>query len=62
VQSVLDEIPGVGPSRRLALMRKYDSLQDIMKAQPEELAAIPEIPVNIAVQIHEYLNKQFSSE
>jgi excinuclease ABC subunit C len=62
VQSVLDEIPGVGPSRRLALMRKYDSLQDILKAQPEELAEIPEIPMNVAVQIHEYLNKQFSSE
>ncbi len=60
VQSVLDEIPGVGPSRRLALMRKYDSLQEIMAAEPEELARIPEIPLNIAVQIHTYLNEKGS--
>ncbi len=43
VHSVLDDIPGIGPSRRKALMRTYSSLDDIRNASEEELAAIPEM-------------------
>lgn len=56
VKSVLDEIPGIGPQRRLALMRKYESIQEIKDASPEELSQIPEIPLGAAEKIHEYLN------
>jgi len=37
VRSVLDEIPGVGPSRRKALMKCFDSIEDIKKAEALEL-------------------------
>ena len=43
VKSVLDEIPGVGPARRKALMRRFKSLEDIRNASREELLQLPEL-------------------
>ncbi|MBQ8278841.1 MAG: excinuclease ABC subunit UvrC [Roseburia sp.] len=37
VHSVLDDIPGIGPSRRKALMKKYQSLDAIKEASVEDL-------------------------
>lgn len=37
VHSVLDDIPGIGPSRRKALMKKYQSLDAIKAADVEDL-------------------------
>ena len=51
VKSVLDEIPGVGPARRKALMRYFKSIEDVKNATVEELCRVPEIPVNVAEQI-----------
>lgn len=51
VKSVLDDIPGVGPARRKALMRHFKSLQEIKEADIETLMQVPEIPENIAEQI-----------
>ena len=51
VKSVLDEIPGVGPARRKALMRHFRSIEEIKNASVEELCRVPEIPVNVAEQI-----------
>ncbi len=39
VKSVLDEIPGVGPARRKALMRHFKSIEEIKAAEVEELAS-----------------------
>ena len=41
VHSALDDIPGVGPSRRKALMRAFGSLDEIRAASEETLAAVP---------------------
>ncbi len=38
VHSVLDDIPGIGPARRKALMRRFQSLEAIRTATEEELA------------------------
>ena len=38
VHSVLDDIPGIGPARRKALMKKYQSLEAIKQASEEDLA------------------------
>ena len=56
VKSTLDEIPGVGPTRRKALMRHFDSIADIKDASVETLAEIPEIPLHIAQGIYDYLH------
>ena len=39
VRSVLDEIEGIGPTRRKALMKRFQSLENIRNASVEELAA-----------------------
>lgn len=41
VHSILDDIPGIGPARRKALMRTYKSLEAVQAAEVEELAAVP---------------------
>lgn len=43
VHSILDDIPTVGPTRRKALMRRYESLDAIRQATVEELKELPEI-------------------
>ena len=43
VRSVLDDIPGVGPARRKALMRHFKSLEEIRQATVEDLMEIPEM-------------------
>ena len=40
-KSILDDIPGIGPKRRQALIKGFDSLEDIKKATADELAAVP---------------------
>ena len=52
IKSSLDNIPGVGPARRKALMRHFDSIADIKAASVEELCRVPEIPPHIAEGIY----------
>ncbi len=40
-ESLLDEIPGIGPSRKQALLKHFGSMDKIRKATPDELAAVP---------------------
>lgn len=62
VKSVLDEIPGVGPARRKALMRHFKSIEEIKAAEVEELAALPEINRRAAEEIYGFFHgKQASS-
>ncbi len=58
IRSLLDDIPGVGPARRKALMRQFNSIAEIKAASLEELAAIPEIPWSEAVKIREFFAEQ----
>lgn len=57
VKSVLDDIPGVGPARRKALMRHFASIGDIKEASVEELTEIPEIPQGAAEEIYRFFHK-----
>ncbi|NBH73627.1 excinuclease ABC subunit UvrC [Clostridiaceae bacterium] len=41
VRSLLDDIPGIGPARRKALLRHFKSLEAIAAADMEELAQVP---------------------
>ncbi len=57
VKSVLDEIPGVGPARRKALMRHFRSIEEIKAAEVEELAALPEINRRAAEEIYGFFRR-----
>ena len=41
VHSVLDDIPGIGPTRRKALMRAFGDIESVRSADEESLAAVP---------------------
>lgn len=58
VKSRLDEIPGVGPARRKALMRHFKSLEEIRAATVEELIQVPEIPQQVAEEICRFFADQ----
>ena len=55
LQSRLEEIPGVGPARRRALLQRFHSIQTIRKASVEELAETSNISQKLARTIQEYL-------
>ncbi|HJA28089.1 MAG TPA: excinuclease ABC subunit UvrC [Candidatus Olsenella pullicola] len=53
--SALDEIPGVGPKRKRALMKKFGSLKRLRAASVEEIAEVPGVTRAIAESIYETL-------
>ncbi|MCR4788562.1 MAG: excinuclease ABC subunit UvrC [Lachnospiraceae bacterium] len=56
--SVLEDIPGVGSSRRKALMRAFQSIEEIANASVEELSKIDEIPAGTARDIYNFFHKE----
>lgn len=60
VKSVLDDIPGIGPARRKALMRYFGSLEEIKKADVDTLSSLQEIPEQTARDIYEFFHKENS--
>ena len=56
VHSILDDIEGIGPARRKALMRHYLSLDAIREASIEELAKIPSMNEKAAESVYKFLH------
>ncbi len=57
-QSVLDEIPGIGPRRKKALLLHFGSVKAISAASLDELAAIDGMTRDAAARVREYLQQQ----
>jgi excinuclease ABC subunit C len=53
--SRLDSVPGIGPARRNALLKRFGSIDDILAASLEELTAIPGITPKLAEAIKAHL-------
>ena len=53
--SILDEVPGVGPTRKKAIMRHFGSMKRLRSASVEEIAAVRGIPVDVARAIFDTL-------
>jgi excinuclease ABC subunit C len=51
VASILDSVPGVGPTRRKVLLKRFGSLEALREASVEEIAAVPGIPLDVAESI-----------
>ncbi len=56
IHSVLDEISGVGPSRRKALMRHFKSIEELKAADVGELSAVEGISERVAKEIYEFFH------
>ena len=57
VHSVLDDIEGIGPARRKALMRRFGSLENIKNAGVEELSQTESFNKRAAQQVYDFLHK-----
>jgi excinuclease ABC subunit C len=55
--SVLDELPGVGPARKRALLAHFGSPDAILAASREELEAVPGVPGKLAREMYRELHK-----
>lgn len=49
--SVLDDIPGLGPSRRKALLKQFGSVKKMRQASPDEVAQVPGIGLKLATTV-----------
>ncbi|MCK4488780.1 MAG: excinuclease ABC subunit UvrC [Anaerolineales bacterium] len=55
MESSLEKIPGIGPSRRRELLMKFKTIQNIRQASVEELSQTPKITLKIAQSIKKHL-------
>ena len=55
--SIFDELEGVGPARRRALLGHFGSVEAMLAAAPEELEGVPGVPAKTARRIYAQLHK-----
>jgi excinuclease ABC subunit C len=55
--SLLDELPGIGPARKRALMAHFGSPDAIVSASREELQAVPGLPAKVARELYGNLHR-----
>jgi excinuclease ABC subunit C len=55
--SIFDDLEGVGPARRRALLNHFGSVEQMIAATPEELEGVPGVPSKTARRIYEQLHK-----
>ena len=55
--SPLDEVPGIGPARKKALLRRFGSLARLARASEEEIAATPGVGPGLAAEIAARLHR-----
>ncbi len=56
--SALDDIPGIGPSRRAALLTRYGSVAALRRATEAELAEVPGLSRTLARTVHQHLHDE----
>lgn len=57
VHSVLDDIPGIGETRRKALMRRFRSVENIRDASVEELSQTESMNVQSAEAVYQFFHR-----
>ena len=53
--SVLDDVPGVGPARKRAIMRHFGSMKRLRAASEQEIAEVRGVPADVAKAVHKAL-------
>lgn len=57
IKSILDEVPGIGPARKKALIKEFGSVENMKKASVEELAKVKGMNRKVAEELWNYINK-----
>jgi excinuclease ABC subunit C len=55
--SLLDDLPGIGPARKRALLAALGSPEAVVSASVEELQAVPGLPPKVARELHAVLHR-----
>ena len=55
--SLLDELPGVGPPRKRALLAHFGSPDAVLSASSEQLQSVPGLPAKVGRDLHAYLHR-----
>ncbi|MGE5635408.1 MAG: excinuclease ABC subunit UvrC [Nocardioidaceae bacterium] len=56
-RSALDDLPGVGPTRKRRILQHFGSPERALSATREELEAVPGLPGKLAREIHAHLHR-----
>jgi excinuclease ABC subunit C len=56
-ESIMDELPGIGPARKRALLQHFGSPDAVVGATREELERVPGLPQKVARDLYTHLNK-----
>jgi len=62
LQSVLDTIPGVGPTIRTSLLKTLGSARRVRESSVAELAAVPKVTPTLAQRIHDHFHGKESGD
>ncbi len=55
--SIIDGLPGIGPTRKRVLLKHFGSPEAVMGASRDQLEAVPGLPGKTARQLYEFLNR-----
>ncbi len=55
--SILDGVPGIGPSRKKAILKHFGSPERFLAASRDELEAVPGLPSKVAVEVYAFVHK-----
>jgi excinuclease ABC subunit C len=55
--SLLDELPGVGPARKRALIAHFGSPDAVLAANAEALQAVPGVPAKLGRELYAHLHR-----
>jgi excinuclease ABC subunit C len=55
--SIMDELPGIGPTRKRALLKHFGSPDGVLAATREQLEAVPGLPAKVGRDLFAHLNR-----
>jgi excinuclease ABC subunit C len=56
-ESIMDELPGIGPARKRALLKHFGSPEAVLAANRDALEAVPGVPQKVARELYAHLNR-----
>ena len=56
-ESIMDELPGIGPARKRALLKHFGSPEAVFAANRDALEAVPGVPQKVARELYAHLNR-----
>jgi excinuclease ABC subunit C len=55
--SILDDLPGIGPARKRALIDHFGSAEAVVAATADQLQAVPGLPAKVGRELHAHLHR-----